>query len=441
MLVAVSGGLDSIVLLDVLAHLRQELSFEIVVGHIDHGLRGTTSAHDAAFIQSVASAYGIEAAIYCLTSSDLKGGHDEGQEGAAREARLEALQRLADETGAARIALGHTLDDQAETILHHLARGTGPTGLRGMRPVRFPFIRPLLDVSRSDLHAYAAQHGLTWREDASNSDLAYTRNRIRHRLLPELRAINPRINEALGRMADLAAELDEATTFLVGEKLSQLLVAPNDSGTSMDRRALAALPDSLSRLILREAIRRARGSLEGIEFAHIDAICALVMGTRSHGQLSLPGLHIQMQQDELAFLPTPPEQSPHWSIDVDLGVTELPGGPVSLELEVVDMSEGDLASTGNDPWIEYADADRIHFPLRLRTRVPGDRFSPLGLGHEMKLKDFLINERTPPFDRAAIPLLCDSQAIIWVVGMRLSDTVKLSKGTQRVLMMRLKGVQ
>ena len=437
-LVAVSGGLDSIVLLDVLVRLSTELSFSIVVGHIDHGLRETASAQDALFVQDVARAYNVDALTDCLSSADLARGHKKGQEGAAREARLDALQTLALQVGASRIALGHTLDDQAETILHRLARGTGPTGLGGMHPVRLPFIRPLFATSRSALHAYALENGLTWREDASNDDLAFTRNRIRHRILPELQAINPHVCEALCRMAELTTELDEAAAFLVKEKLAQLQAESDDAAFTLRRYEVASLPRSLGQLILREAIRRSRGHLEGIAFTHIDAIWRLAAGPGTHGELSLPGLHVRMQHDALAFRVDPPAKPTHWDVPVDLGETTLPDGSTSLQLQVV--AAGDCSLNLDDPWVECADADRIQFPLCLRTRLPGDRFSPLGVGHEMKLKDFLINEHTLPFHRDELPLLCDSHGIVWVVGMRLSDTVKLSERTQRVLMMRMKGV-
>ena len=439
-LVAVSGGLDSIVLLDVLVHLSDELSFDIIVGHIDHGLRGAASTQDAAFVHSVADGYGLPIAQHILTHSDMKRGQSHGREGAARHARLAALETLAAKAGASRIASGHTLDDHAETILYHLARGAGHSGLRGIPPVRIPFIRPLIRTSRSDVHAYAIERVLTWREDATNSDLTYTRNRIRHHVLPELRTLNPRIIEALSRNADLLTDLDEAVAFLVTERMLQLQIEPGNSAAGLCRSKLASLPDPVLRLILREGVRRVRGNLDGIEFTHIEALRSLITGRQAHGDLSLPGLHVRMQGDALVFSCTPPAPASSWEVTVDLGETQFPNGKSSLELKIVPMADVELQSIRSDRWIEVADADRVTFPLCLRTRQQGDRFTPLGLGQEIKLKDFLMNEHTPHFDRDSIPLLCDSRSIIWVVGIRLSDTVKLSSQTQRVLVMRMKGV-
>jgi len=440
-LVAVSGGLDSIVLLDVLHHLSAELLFDIVVGHVNHGLRGDDSTQDAAFVQGVAEDYGLPFVQQYLTHSDLKRGRSQGREGAARLARLAALEALATEAGVTRIALGHTLDDHAETMIYRLVRGAGPTGMRGIPPVRGLFIRPLIGASRSDVHAYAVERKLDWREDATNADVTFARNRIRHRVLPELRQLNPQIVSALERNARLLSDLDEAVAFLVSERMTQLQIDSSDPSSGLRRSELVALPDPVLRLILREAIRQARGDLDGIEFTHIEAVRALTTGERAHGELSLPGLHVRMQSDVLAFSPAPPTTVSPWEVAVDLGETRLPNSDSLLELSIVPVCDVELEMVRSNPWIEVADADRITLPLSLRTRQQGDRFAPLGLGHEMKLKDFLINEHTSVFDRDSIPLLCDGHTIIWVVGMRLSDTVKLSDRTQRVLVMKIKGAR
>jgi len=440
-LVAVSGGQDSIVLLDVLHRLSAELQFPLVVGHIDHGLREEASVQDAIFVQQVADAYNLESVKHRLTRLDLQQQRAHGREGAARIARLAKLEALAADAGASRIALGHTLDDHAETILYRLARGTGPTGMRGIAPVRLPFIRPLIHTLRADVHTYAIDRGLTWREDSTNTDLSYARNRIRHRIVPELRQLNPQVVEALARSAELLADLDEATSFLVGRALNQCQAKSGDSAFCLSRNGLAVLPSAVARLIIREAIRQERGDLDGIELAHIDAILRLADSQRAHGQLSLPRLHIRMQSDTLSLSPAPATSAQQWRIPVNLGITSLPGNDSTLELEIVLMADLDMESVRSDRWTEVADADRVTFPLHLRTRRHGDRFTPLGMEREIKLKDFLINEHASYFDRDEIPLLCDDRTILWVAGIRLSDTVKLSDRTQRMLLMRMKGVR
>jgi tRNA(Ile)-lysidine synthase len=225
------------------------------------------------------------------------------------------------------------------------------------------------------------------------------------------------------------------------EKMSELISGSDEEGFSLSRGQLTTLPKPVLQLALREGVRRVRGNLNGITLAHIDSLRQLVTGSQAHGELSLPKIHVRMQGDVLTLLPEQPQSAPHWDLTTDLGETQLPDGDQSLTLEIVPIADVDLEAIRTDIWTEAADADCIAFPMRLRTRQTGDRFTPLGLEQEIKLKDFLMNEHTAYFHRDSIPLLCDSRTIIWVVGMRLSDTVKLSDRTKRVLMMKMKGVR
>ncbi len=440
-LVAVSGGIDSIVLLDVLARLSSEVGFHLIIGHIDHGLRGSVSAHDAAFVEQIAADYDLPVVVHGLAKAEMKAHRSQGREGAARNARLSALEALAGKTTATRIALGHTLDDHAETVLFHLTRGAGPTGLRGIPAVRLPFIRPLLQATRAEILSYAVDRSLTWREDATNADRNYARNRIRHQVLPALRELNPCVGEAVARNARLLADLDEAAAFLAHERLQALIVESDPRALTVRSAPLKQLPSAVLQLVLREAIRQLRGDLTGITYAHIHALAQLAIGSHAHAQLSLPQLHVRMQADMLTLSLDPLAAPSGWRLPVDLGETPLPNGAGKLSLRLVSRGELEQQDSQENRWTEWADADAVTFPLCLRTRLPGDRFAPLGLGSQIKLKDFLINEHAPTFDRDGIPLLCDAQRIIWVVGMRLSDSVKLCADTQRVLVMQLKGVQ
>lgn len=440
-LVAVSGGLDSIVLLDVLVRLSSEKAFSLVVGHIDHGLRGRASSRDAAFVRDVAAQFELSMVSHQLTDHERTLAGHQGREGAARHARYEALQALAEKAGATRIALGHSQDDHAETIVHRLVRGTGPTGLRGIPAVRLPFIRPLLRATRDEILEYGKNRLLTWREDASNADLAYTRNRIRQRILPELKAMNPRLGDALTRSAELLDDLDNAAVSLAARRLNEVCDHQTESEISLHRRELADMPDAVSRLLLREALRRLRGSLEGIEMVHIDTLLDLINGERAHGELSLPGLSVRMQQETVILCTTPIPTYPSWDVPVALGPNVFPDGKRVLDIEIVPVSHVQVSDTQGDPWIELADADCITFPMRVRTRQPGDRFTPLGGATDVKLKDFLIREKAAYFERDNIPLLCDQDRIVWVAGIRLSESVKLSDRTQRVLRMTMKGVE
>lgn len=432
-LVAVSGGIDSVVLLDLLQRLGPDYGISLHVAHLDHGLRGASSYSDAQFVERLAEERGLPIRMSRLEPGSLSDHRKHGPEGAAREARYAFLESVAAEIGAERIALGHTANDQAETILHRLTRGTGPAGLRGIPPVRHPYVRPLIEATRNEILAYAQERKLVWRVDASNADTSFTRNRIRHRVLPELETINPKVAEAICRGSLLAAEAEEASRFLVSTLWDAACSEESEEQLTLRRGALTSYPPAVRKLLLREGARRVRGNLAGIEHGHVDAVVRLIAPDTSHGELSLPGLHVRVQSDEI-LLARDAEASPEpWAFPVDLGETEIPEPPISLRLAIVEGKSPQMNAT--DRWTELADADRIVYPLELRSRREGDRFVPLGSGTSVKLKDFLINERVPYFDRGRLPLLCDREKIVWIVGVRLSDEVRVTGTTRRFLSM------
>jgi len=434
LLVAVSGGVDSVVLLDVLQHLAPDYALGLSVAHINHGLRGSASAEDARFVERMAQHRGLPFRYAEVDPTALTAHNGQGLEGAAREVRRSLLQRLAAEAGASKIALGHTANDHAETVLYHLARGAGGAGLSGIPPVALPFVRPLIERSRAEVLAHAQEQGLAWREDATNADLQYTRNRIRHRVMPELERINPKAVHAIGRAAGLIAELQEVCSHAV-DGLWQTVVLRRDAEQTVLRRGiLVGFSPGEQRLLLREALRQTRGNLVGIEQKHIEAVRKLATSERAHGDLCLPHLHVRIQNNEIRLSPHRPESPAAWSVPIGLGRTSIPPSRLMFELSLASPDEIRW-ERACDRWSEFADADRVEFPLHLRTRRDGDRFTPLGLGKVMKLKDFLINERIPHDERDRLPLLCDQEKVIWVVGVRLSDEVRLAADTRRVLTM------
>ncbi len=429
--VAVSGGLDSVVLLDLLHRLFTNESAPLHVAHLDHGLRGASAA-DARFVERLAARYDSPAHVSRLDRSALEAHRAYGREGAAREARQAYLLQVADEVGASRIALAHTADDRTETIIHRLARGTGIAGLRGIPSVRLPFVRPLIEAKRKDILAYALENGLIWRDDASNVDVSFARNRIRHRILPELEAINPRASEAILRASAHAAEADEASAFLVSTIWEGICSGEADGRLTLRRSALSSVPPSVRKLVLREATRRARGDLSGIGSHHIEAVIELAASESSHGELSLPGVHVRVQADDVLLARAPETPVEPWAVAVDVGETEVPDPAMTLRLAIAEQQP---SMDREDRWLETADADRVEFPLQLRSRRAGDRFTPLGLDSPIKLKDFLINEQVPYYDRDRLPLLCDRDKIVWAVGVRLSNEVRITEGTRRYLTM------
>jgi len=411
-LVAVSGGVDSIVLFDILQRLQEAYSILLVIAHLDHGLRGEESAKDAEFVKRLAAGAKVPIVserVDLHSSSSWPGLGPEGR--AANDAKANA------------IALGHTLNDRAETVLLNLTRGAGPGGLVGFDPVDRPFIRPLIETTRDEIIAYAESQKLSWREDTTNADLSFSRN--------------PRIVETICRGGDLVRDLLAANSYLLEPAWKAVLVEEGAGRIALKRGTIGELPPEVGALLVREGLRRARGNLTGIEAVHVEDALRLIGSERAHGSLDLPGLVIRVQGDEVVLSEGRFPKEGGFSEPVKLGRNPFPKRGFTLDLKIIPSGSDEARLTPDDPTIELADADRIAFPLRLRTRRPGDRFVPLGMKKEVKLKDFLINESIPFFDRDDLPLLCDQERIIWVVGVRISDEVRLTDRTERILVMRV----
>ena len=433
-LVAVSGGVDSVVLLDLLCRLVGEFSLKLAIAHLDHGLRGEDSRQDAQFVVSLAEGKDLPVIRKRIDVCQVRQEKRLGLEEASRLVRRRFLEETARKVSATRIAVGHTLNDRVETLLFNLIRGAGPTGLAGIRPMSPPYIRPLIETTREEVLTFARAEGLAWREDRTNQDTIYTRNRIRHRIIPLLQQLNPRLLETLQRTADLLLEEDKALDVLLDRPWKDV-ISREETGSVMFRRdRLARLPRELQGLLMRRGIARARGNLQGIEKIHINALRHLVASPNAHGETHLPALVARIQGNELLLTTHGTTTIAPYDVPIELGRTELPHLGFALDLSIHPSNGSrDLSREGGA--VELADADRLHFPLHVRSRREGDRFRPLGMGQEKRLKDFLIDDRVPFYDRSALPLLCDQSQIVWVVGVRLSDAVRITEQTERVLVM------
>jgi tRNA(Ile)-lysidine synthase len=432
-LVAVSGGVDSVVLLAVLHRLASEFSVELAIAHLNHGLRGQAAEEDARFVHQLAESLGVPVSQGRIDVKVVAEERGMNLEAAARDVRRDFLERTAQRLDADRIALGHTRNDRVETLLFHLVRGAGPTGIIGIRPVNPPYIRPLIDVSREEVLSFALEQGLTWREDLTNRDLSFSRNRIRHQIVPLLREMNPRLLEALSRTADLLLDERNALNALLDAPWKHVLVKNGAGRVVLDRQRLRSFPCEVQNLLLRRAAARARGHLRGIEKKHIDALRELANAPHLHTKTHLPALFAHATKTEVRLTTDREDPVPLRRYPIDLGRNELPTLGMAIELTL--KEEGSPTAFPSDEDCEVADADRIHFPLHVRSRQEGDRFQPLGMNCEKKLKSFLIDEHIPVDERDRLPLLCDQERIIWVVGKRLSDAVRVTPTTKRLLVM------
>jgi tRNA(Ile)-lysidine synthase len=368
-----SGGADSVALLHVLHTLSGRLGFRVVAAHLDHRLR-PESGEDAAFCRRLCRALGIP---FRVGRADVRGRADRDGGGIEEAARLERrafLEKVRTGEKAEWIVLAHTRDDQAETVLLRLLRGAGSAGIGAMRVRTGRLLRPMLGVSRRDVLDHLAAHGLAWREDPSNADPAFLRNRVRHELIPYLEArFNPAIREALARTASVLAE--EAD--VLAAQADAIAVRTAGQATELDRAAVAAAPRAVARVAVRNAIQRS-GGLRAIALDHVDAIVDLA------GKCFASGRRIP--------LPGGREAAIHFDV---IRITASPAGPPLPEttLEVPGLPAGTLT---------------------VRTRRPGDRVR--SAGREISLKRFLADRRVPAADRDRLPVVAAGRTVVWVEG-------------------------
>jgi len=432
-LVGVSGGVDSAVLLDILHRLSYEQALTLVIAHLDHGLR-EEAEEDARFVERLATEKGLELIHKRIDVRAIAAAEHRGLEEAGHWVRRRFLQETAQRIGAKKIAIGHTLNDRAETLLFHLIRGSGPTGLVGIRPTNGMIVRPLIETSREEILSYARELSLTWREDRTNQDIFFSRNRIRHQVIPLLEEVNPRFLESVKRAADLILAERFALDALVDPLWEEILVQQEGECLVLSRDRFASFSPAIQGVLLRRGLRHVRGDLQGIEQVHIDDLRRLIASPRAHGEIHLPGLICRVERARFSF-DRGKEETAIPEIPIELGANPIPELGISLEISLASWN-GDwdsLRDRGED--VEVADADLVRFPLYLCTRRNGDRFSPLGLGQEKKLNAFLLDAHIPFYERDRLPLLCDQERIIWVVGVRLSHAVRVTKETKRVLVM------
>lgn len=429
-IVAVSGGADSVALLDMLQSFGQ-LRLNLIVAHLNHGLRGEESDGDADFVAGLARHYGLVLESGKANVRQLAGLEGLSLEEAGRNARYEWFDALAERHSARRIALGHHADDQAETVLMRLLRGAGTTGLCGMRPLAGAgYARPLLGLSRAEILAYLRQRGLPWRNDSSNADTGFLRNRIRHECLPYLSTFNPAIVERLNAAAEIMAA-DEAVLERVVDGLFGRVSSVAAAGVSLDlSQTCDELPGIRFRLY-RRAIMLLKGDLARITGSHLKRIDELARSTRVNSYLTLPGgIMVRRSYRVLGFsVPAGESQPEDWEMVIDgPGSYTLPcGGIVTVRL-----CEPPLAWADVPAGRAYFDPLATPFPWTLRTFRPGDRFRPFGMAGTRKVKEFFIDSKVPADIRRRIPLLFCGGELLWICGLRTSEAGRIAPGTTRV---------
>lgn len=436
-LVAVSGGPDSVALLYALWSLRDELGITLHAAHLNHSFRGKESDDDAEYVAQLAGNLGVPCTVEKIDVPEIQRTLRLSPEEAARLVRYEFLERVADEIGANRIAVGHTADDQVETVLLCILRGAGIDGLSGMPPVRGRIIRPLIETRRSVVEEYVERQGLHPRIDATNLLATYARNRIRLELLPLLRReYNPEVDAAILRLSELATEDSAYLNMEAEETLARLKTSQNEQSLSLDVPGLLECRPAIRRRVIRSAVSELRGGLADVGFVHVEDLLRLLDGGKDF-RYELPGgIYVERARETLTLSSSKREELPIiycYELCVP-GKTEVPEIGVIIE---VDLSQTPVEPMRPPDSLEVVlDRDSIVGKLRVRSWEPGDRIRPFGLGGSKKIQDIFMDKKIPRAARHRVPIMADDEKIVWIAGLALSDLVKVTDRTREFLVLR-----
>ena len=449
LVVSVSGGPDSLALLYSLLPLCDSMGLHLHGAHLDHRLRGAASDADAAAVRDTFGLLEIQATVRSADVEEFRHAHGLSLEDAARRVRYEFLAAVAAEQRADAVALGHTADDQAETVLMHILRGSGLSGLRGMEPAtsrivsgeKLMLVRPLLDVSRRQTAAYCAALGLEPRFDESNLSRELTRNRIRLDLIPQLETYNPAVRDALLRLSRTTAKdiayIDGAVAAVWDDVATQ-----SGPGVTLRRGRFSELAPAIQGHVLRKAMLAVKGDLTDVKQIHIDDMARLMTGPAGKA-LDLPGgvsLEVSYRTARL-HSEDPSVQSP-LTLEGDHRL-EVPGETKlarwlvsSWVIDSPRRTRPEPDGSKEDSLDACLDYDSLGGGLSVRPRAPGDQFQPLGMEQAKKLQDFMVDAKIPRSLRDQIPLVVSPRGIVWVVGYRIADWARITDKTARQLQLR-----
>jgi tRNA(Ile)-lysidine synthase len=430
--VAVSGGADSVFLL----HALRELGVAVAVLHINHGLRGAESDRDEAFVRALAVQSGLAVSVL---ATPVPEGNTEQE---ARRARYDFFAEQIATGICDAVATGHTLDDQAETVLYRFLRGAGTAGLSGIRPATASgIIRPLIEFRREEIRRWLTERNIPWQEDCSNQNSEFARNRIRLQHMPELSSsLNPSLPEVLASTAAWArVEEDYWTAEL--DRLEPLYFIAKPETVLISTKPFLELPVAVQRRLLRRGIERVRGSLRAIDFQHVERIRAMMATREGSGRLQIPDLDVYRSFDWLRLAPPGIDSRLERDFESDLtvpGRTEVPGRQLTIEMELVDNPRVyNNSEVGALDWEQCTGSPSFQ-GLKLRNWRPGDQYQPKGQATAEKIKTLFQEFRVPLWERRAWPVVVRADdtmgnTIVWSRRFGVAGKFAAGPGSGKIL--------
>lgn len=431
-IIGVSGGPDSMALLYLLIEIKDKIGFNIAVAHVNHGVRGIEAVEDEKFVRHQAQKLNIP--YYSKTVDMVAYGKEMGisAEEAGRELRYGFFREILFQLGGGKIAVAHNANDQAETLLMRIFRGTGIDGLNGMEFISGDIIRPLLNISRADIERYIEENSIDTVLDKTNLMPIYTRNKIRLELIPYIEEnFNPNIINTLWRLSQTSAQDSRFLEKYSEDQYKLLLKYKSRNCIILDVCLFNSQEESIKFRIIRRAIEDIVGNLQGFGELHISSVVRLLESGETGKEVHLPNrLVARIDYGELKVYKDNLEEQGDFNYRLDLGVNNFRDLGYGFTLRVLPIAEiNHLDRRG----IGIFDFDKIRGNLYLRNRRNGDRFIPFGMKGRKKLKDYFIDEKISRDKREKIPLIVDEENILWVVGYRTSNICRIDDNTKRIL--------
>ena len=439
----ISGGADSVCLLKILARWKEAWGISLRAAHVHHQLRGEEADADERFVRELCENEGIPCRVFHEDVQGMAQREKIGLEEAGRIARYRCFATVCEDVGGGKIALAHHQDDLAETMLHHLVRGTGMAGLCSLKPVSGNRIRPLLCLEKEEILVYLKAAGQPWRTDSSNLEDDYTRNRIRHHVLEELKTeVNPR---AVRHMAQLSEELEETRVVLaqVAAEKRRQYVRKSEKGMLLAEE-LKKEPDLIGRQIVHDLLKEISGKQKDFTRIHVEAVQELwnrKVGARRdlpYGMQAIrmyDGIYLERKAEKCKTRDSEKNAGIQMNVQSE-GTESFQIGELTLTVSRTARDFGEIPEKKYTKWFDY---DRIKQTLVIRHRQPGDRICLFDGGGSKKLKDYLIDRKIPAQKRDQLWLLADGSDILWIIGDRISAAYKVTAESQRILQAEIKG--